>query len=308
LIRLLIAAILLLLGASAACAAVSCTVQVADLNFGTIDTLGPTGATTSTDVTIDCSGSSANKVTLCGNIGAGTGGASGGLREMPGSPALDFGLYTSPGTSQPWGSTSTPALGAPYQIPLPVTDGNAGGTVQLHGLIPTGQGTVAAGSYSSEFSSADVDFKYADGDLDCSNPAGALDASDDFTVLATVPANCLLVTHDLDFGTHGLIGSEIDAETNMDITCTPSTSYTISIDGGGSGDPDNRLMHSGADSVRYGLYSDAQRTAVWGTDPGTTVSGTGTGSQDQPMVYGRIPPQTAAPGHYSDTVVVTISY
>ena len=123
-----------------------------------------------------------------------------------------------------------------------------------------------------------------------------------------MPANCLLQTNDLDFGTHGLIGTRIDAETNMDITCTPSTSYTISIDGGGAGDPTQRVMHSGGNTVRYDLYSNPGRTAPWGTDAGSVVAGTGTGTEQGQTVYGSIPPQAAAPGHYTDTVVVTISY
>jgi spore coat protein U-like protein len=308
-LRILIAAILLLLSVSAANAAL-CTVNIGTLDFGSIDTLGGSPSTSSTDVSIDCDGITPGTPTmaLCANIGAGGGGESGGLRRMTGG-ALGFGLYASSGTSAPWGSTSSD-LGNPNRIELTVNgeSNSASGTVQLYGLIPTGQGAVPAGSYSAAFSSADVDFKYSEGALDCSAPTGADDAHADFSVTAMIPANCLLVTHDLDFGTTGLIGNRIDAETNLDITCTPDTAYTISIDGGGSHDPENRVMHSGSDTVRYGLYSDSQRSAVWGTDAGSTVSGEGTGSEDQQPVYGSIPPQSAAPGRYTDTVVVTISY
>ncbi|WP_409528142.1 spore coat protein U domain-containing protein [Rhizobium sp.] len=39
------------------------------------------------------------------------------------------------------------------------------------------------------------------------------------------------------------------------------------------------------------------------------VTGTGTGSPQTLTVYGRVPAQnTPAPGTYSDTVVVTVSY
>ncbi len=82
----------------------------------------------------------------------------------------------------------------------------------------------------------------------------------------------------------------------------------VAIDGGGAHDPDNRLLRSGSNTVRYGLYSDPTRSAPWGTDAGSTVDYTGTGGQQQLGVYGRIPPQPAAPGAYSDTVVVTITY
>jgi len=139
-------------------------------------------------------------------------------------------------------------------------------------------------------------------------PAGAADAYASFSVSASIAANCLLETADLDFGTAGIIGSDIDADTDIDITCTPGTGYDIAIDGGGAGDPDHREMRSGSDTVGYGLYSDTARHDHWGTSPASTVSGSGSGRQQQLGVYGRIPPQHAVSGHYADTVVVTITY
>lgn len=307
-LRTVIAAMLLVLSVSAARAALICNIDDVVLDFGAVDTLGSTAPNTSANILVHCSGATESTITLCANIGAGTGGASGGLREMSGSPPLKFGLYASAGTSIPWGSTDTTGLGSPQRIELATTDGSANGSVTIYGVIPTGQGAVASGPYSTDLSN-DVDFKYAEGTgLDCSAPGGALDTSANFTVAASVPENCLLETHDLDFGTTGLIGTAIDADTNMDITCTPGTAYTISIDGGSSGDPENRLMHSGANTVRYGLYSNAQRSTTWGTDAQSVVSGTGTGAGIQQGVYGRIPPQSAAAGQYTDTVVVMVSY
>jgi spore coat protein U-like protein len=66
---------------------------------------------------------------------------------------------------------------------------------------------------------------------------------------------------------------------------------------------------SGA-TVTYTLYSNAGRTTV-SDDIGTggAVSGTGSGSTQSLTAYGRIPLQTTpAPGTYSDTIVVTVSY
>jgi spore coat protein U-like protein len=68
-------------------------------------------------------------------------------------------------------------------------------------------------------------------------------------------------------------------------------------------------MHAGpGKTVDYGLYSDPGRALPWGTDEDSIVPGTGNGVEDAYPVYGRIPPQAAAPGSYSDTVVVTITY
>jgi spore coat protein U-like protein len=62
--------------------------------------------------------------------------------------------------------------------------------------------------------------------------------------------------------------------------------------------------------VGYQLYSNAARTAVWGTTIGTdTVAGTGNGNAQALTVYGRVPPQTTPPAAvYNDTVNVTVTY
>lgn len=306
-LRLLLAAMLLMFPASVAQAAV-CTVHVGDLEFATIDTLGGSAASTNTDISISCDGigPGTDTITLCGNIGAGSGGASGGLRQSTaGTDTLSFALYASAGTSTPWGSMSTPELGDPYRIALPVSGDSASATAHLYAVVPAGQSGTPTGDYTASFGSSDVDFKYAEGDLDCSSPVGAADAPASFIMHANVSANCLLQTHDLDFGTAGIIGSNIDAATTLDVTCTPGTGYSISIDGGSSGDPDHRLLHDGTKTVGYGLFADAQHTDVWGAD---TVSDEGTGATQHAPVYGRVPPQAAAPGSYTDTVVVTIAY
>ena len=308
-LRLLLATIILLLSASFAQAAL-CTVHVSDLDFGPVDAIGNTPVTASTDVFISCDGITpgTDTITVCGNIGAGGGGDDAGLRQtLSGGDALGFALET-PSGGVAWGSTSRPDLGAPYRIDVPVSGTDATLTIQLKGRVPAGQASAPVGNYRSDFSSADSVFTYAEGDLDCAAPVGGADAPAPFAVTASIVANCLLETADLDFGTAGIILHNIDADTDLDVTCTPGTGYSIAIDGGGAHDPDNRVLRSGSNTVGYGLYSNPSRTAPWGTAPGTVVDGNGNGAAQQLGVYGRIPPQPAAPGAYTDTVVVTITY
>lgn len=308
-LRILIATILLMLSCSLAHAA-TCTVQVGDLDFGAVDAIGNSAAISTSDVDINCSGVTpgATEITVCANLGAGSGGEAGGVRQsIAGGGSLGFALYASSGTGTPWGSASAPDLGDPRKITVPVTGDAASRTVTLHGIVPAGQSAVPVGDYQSQFSSTDALFTYSESDFDCSGSGGS-DAFASFTVSASITANCLLETADLDFGTHGIIGSNIDADTDIGITCTPGTGYDITIDGGGSNDPDHREMRSGSDTVNYGLYSDAARHDPWGTSQAGTVSGSGSGAQQRLGVYGRIPPQAAVAGHYTDTVVVTISY
>jgi spore coat protein U-like protein len=62
--------------------------------------------------------------------------------------------------------------------------------------------------------------------------------------------------------------------------------------------------------VNYSLYSDSARNNVWGTTIGSnTVAATGNGAAQSYTVFGRIPAQTTpAPGAYTDTVTVTVTY
>ena len=71
-----------------------------------------------------------------------------------------------------------------------------------------------------------------------------------------------------------------------------------------------RKLTSGSATLDYLLFSDSGRTANWGNTVGTdTVAKTGNGSAQSTTVYGRIPAQTSpAPGAYSDTVTVTVTF
>ena len=309
-LRLVLTTLFLLFSVSLAQAAV-CTVHIGDLDFGHVDAIGNSEAPASADVVIGCDDITAGTttITMCGNLGAGGGGETGGIRQsFSGSDALGFVLYTAGGTTVPWGSTSTPELGTPFEIDIPVSGSTADLTTRLNGAVPAGQQSTPVGDYRANFSLSDAVFTYAEGNLDCSAPAGGTDALAPFAVTASIVDNCLLETSNLDFGTAGIIGDYIDADTSLSLTCTPGTHYDISIDGGASGDPTHRLLHAGTDTVTYGLYSNPGHSINWGIAAGQTVSGSGSGAEEQYPVYGRIPPQPAAAGAYADTVVVTITY
>ncbi len=307
-LRILLMTILFLLSASAVHAAALCTVDIGDIDFDEVDAIGNTETTSSSEITIQCEGASESKITVCGHIGAGDGGSAGNYRlARSGQDELAFGFYTQETGGTAWGSDSTPELGAPNRFLLDVNDGSATGYGTLYARIPPGQTDAPVGTYHAGFTAADVTFAYEEGDHDCSTVGGAV-ASADFSVDAGIVANCRLETNDLSFGTTGRIGENIDAETELELICTAGTGYGIAIDGGGSGDPANRRLVAGENSVRYDLYSNAGRTARWGMDEGDMVTGDGDGETHPYTVYGRIPPQPAASGAYTDTVVVTLFY
>jgi spore coat protein U-like protein len=295
-------------------AAATCSASVEPLSFGNVDTLAGSSADGVAQISISCDGvtATATTVTVCGNFGAGSGGAAGGMRRMlSGGQVLDYQLYGDSGRSASWGAYDAPSVGQPQSIQLPASDGTANGDVTLYGAIATGQAAAATGTYISTFSGADASFYYAEGStLNCAAPTAGTLTQAAFTVDAAVAANCLIVVDDIDFGIQGIIDREVTAAGGIDVTCTPGTAYAITMDGGSTGatNPEQRLMRSGADTIAYGLYSDPGHALPWGATAASQVEGTGDGSLQSIAVYGRVGPQPAATGQYSDTVVVTITY
>ncbi|MFD2239270.1 Csu type fimbrial protein [Aureimonas populi] len=308
----LLAPLLLLLCGPARAA--SCNVSVESLNFGAVDTLYGQAVDTAGTVAVDCDqvSDSATSVTVCVHIGAGSGGAGNGQRHMrtASGAALAYQIYADPAHSVGWGSSDNSALGRPQAVVMPAANGRASGRMTLYARAFAGQPNAVAGAYGSSFSGLDAFYLAAEGDsLDCLATFGSSFPLT-FEARAVVPENCLVETSDIAFGHHGLIESPIDAVGGIGITCTLGTPYTVSLSGGlsGASDPERRIMRSGANEVRYGIYQDAGRSQPWGDAAGTLATGTGTGQRVSAPVYGRVPPQRAAPGTYTDTLSVTITY
>jgi len=139
-------------------------------------------------------------------------------------------------------------------------------------------------------------------------------ANDTFAVTAEVIDACDITANDLSFGNYSAIsGSNVDATSTLDVTCTTSTSYVIALNVGttSGGAFTGRLMTDGSNTLDYNLYTSTARTSVWGDGTGATltVSGTGNGSLQSLTVYGRVPASQNVPvGSYADTVTATISF
>ena len=143
--------------------------------------------------------------------------------------------------------------------------------------------------------------------------AQAATATTTFTVQMTIAASCIINSAStLNFGTSGVIAANVDQTSTLQVQCTNTTPYSISLDPGtGSGATvAARKMTNGANTITYSLYQDAGRTTVWGNTIGTnTVAGTGNGASQSYTVYGRVPPQTTpAAALYTDTITVTVTY
>jgi spore coat protein U-like protein len=144
--------------------------------------------------------------------------------------------------------------------------------------------------------------------------AQAATAQSSFQVQMTVLASCAVnSTTTLDFGSTALLSSSIDQSSSVELQCSQTTPYNVGLNAGtttGGTVATRKLTAGGAQTINYTLYRDAARTQVWGNTVGTdTLSGTGTGAAQTFAVYGRVPSQTTpAPGAYTDTVTVTVTY
>jgi spore coat protein U-like protein len=145
------------------------------------------------------------------------------------------------------------------------------------------------------------------------NSLSAATATSTMTVQMTITATCTVNSAtSLNFGTQGVLSTNVDQTSTIQVTCTNTTPYNIGLDAGtGTGATvATRKMTSGANTVNYTLYSNSGRTTVWGNTVGTdTQAATGNGSAQSYTVYGRVPSQAApAPGTYSDTITITVTY
>ena len=296
----------------------SCNFSISALNFGTINLSANTPFTSTTTYSASCTGTANTTVRTCPNIDVGSGGSTTGNPRflLNGGTQLNFNLYQDASYTSVWGSNLWGFAGS---YPSPTVDvalngsGSGSASMTMYGRVWAGQQTLAAGTYSSTFSGsqASVAYDYATNGT-CSTIGSSHATSAAFTVSATNATVCSVSVAPLNFPQAGVLQSTITGTTTITLTCTNSAAYTVALDGGLSAatDPTQRKMSLSAAQITYGLYQDAARTQPWGDSAGTnTAAGIGSGLAQNLTVYGRVPAQTTpAPGTYSDTVVVTVTY
>jgi spore coat protein U-like protein len=150
--------------------------------------------------------------------------------------------------------------------------------------------------------------------------ANAGTATSSFQVTATVLSTCSATASAVAFPNYTPGGGVVTANGTISVKCTNTSPYTVALNAGSStGDAfTQRLMTlaAGTATLQYNLYTTAGFATVFGDGTGTTakVPGTGAGlaTAVNTTVYGQLldsaANQAAAPGNYSDTITVTISY
>jgi spore coat protein U-like protein len=129
---------------------------------------------------------------------------------------------------------------------------------------------------------------------------------------SAAPQSTFLVASDLAFGAYDPLSAvPLDSTATIRYRCPPGQITRITLDAGASGSFAWRELRSGSEVLRYNLYLDAARTAVWGDGTGGSSSGPGqtstTGGVTTAWVFARVPAsQDVSAGVYSDLIRVTI--
>jgi spore coat protein U-like protein len=132
-------------------------------------------------------------------------------------------------------------------------------------------------------------------------------------VSATVIESCSIsAVSELAFGELSVGTLPADATSSFNVTCTPTTEYSIGLNEGlyGTSTTTRKLGASSTAALSYQLYQDADWASPWGDDAATSKSGLGgVGLAVTHTIYGKIPDQTwPDPGAYTDTVTITVTF
>jgi spore coat protein U-like protein len=303
---------------SAPAQAQSCSFTITNIAFGNVDVTTNTTYDTTGTMNISCTnGTRRGTVRVCPNLLDGTGNST-SLNPrfmLSGANQLNYNLYQDAARTTVWGSYPAGLFTSPT-IDITLNNSGAGSaSATIYGRVLAAQQTKVAGSYTSSYSgTGEMSLAYANftGSQTCASIGTTNQKSTTFSVTATNVTQCSVSANPVNFGSQGLLNADVDATGTVSLTCTNGAPYTVSLGGGNSGatNPTLRKLASGANQTTYGLYRDAARTQPWGSTSGTnTQAGTGSGLAQNYTVYGRVPVQTTpAPGAYSDSVVVTVTY
>lgn len=148
-----------------------------------------------------------------------------------------------------------------------------------------------------------------------------------FMVSVIVDSDCVIVNANaLNFGhigarlgsSSGLPFLRTEQVTRLNVTCSKNTRYTLYMDQGSvaGSTVDARLMAGSSagngDRLQYQLYTDPTHSILWGdgsSASSNSVGGTGTGTPQTYIVYGRILDQSMpTPDLYSSIITASLTF
>lgn len=124
-----------------------------------------------------------------------------------------------------------------------------------------------------------------------------------------LPADCTVSAQSVLFGNYDVFSTQpLDGAGTINVSCSPSASYSLSLSIGG-GSYSQREMAGSGDLLFYNLYTAASRTVVWGDGSAGTATVGGSGANVNYTIYGRIPAQqNLKTGSYGDSIIVTVTF
>lgn len=136
-------------------------------------------------------------------------------------------------------------------------------------------------------------------------------ANSTLNVRVLVQSGCTLSSSTLDFGTYSSgQAADLNGFTQIAFSSCPQGRLRFELDGGANGTAGGRRLADGRGSfLSYALYRDSARTLPFGQGSDARAVTLPTPGSGRVSVYGRIPGnQLVAPGTYTDTVVVVLTF
>ncbi len=303
----------LLIDAARAGASCYFSPKLVTLSFGKLGVSNLQGATTAGPFAERClQGLQTEFVGVCAKFGKGGSGSGELNRTMKDGVgnSIAYGLYHDPQMTIPWlGESETVFLSAPYDK---MSGASVQGTLYAKILSPTAN--LPAGDYRDDIAGAAIvagETGYDGVSNVCLSGQPPSDAPL-LTVGVTLQASCMISATAMVFPGAVSPALPVGAVSTLTVACTKDTPYEVGLSAGmGAGATATARRMTGPEgrTVVYSLYRDAAHTLPWGEDAGLKLLGVGAGVPQMVTVYGLAPPQTMpAPGLYTDTINVTVTY
>ena len=308
--------LLVLFGVVTRADAQTCNFNFQEAVFGQTDITGSASTDTTGGLKVSCNGDPDGQVLVCASLGAGNGetviGTGRKMNNKSLSSQLLYNIYSDSSRTTVWGDALQGGSVPDILVPL---DSKGSGSIArtYYARIPSPQSDASVGDYSVSLTGNDVAIRYGylPVGVTCATANLSQTASTAFNLFASVEPRCSLSGTDMNFGLLMSLSTPATATAQLNVRCTKSVSYQISMNGGESNatDPTQRWL-GGTSGISYGLYQDSNHSTPWGSDVGQMKKGVATGLAEVHTVYGRTNPSNRllAAGDYTDKVIVTLTY
>jgi spore coat protein U-like protein len=279
------------------------------LNFGTITGVPTPQIDVAATIQVQCAAFFVGTIRTCISIPNGDESAGARLMKLSTGESVRFQLYKDAARTQPLGAYGE--TNAPLTVDVPVLFfGTA--TATIYGRVFANQDDRPAGDYAKLVTPIQGRER-AGTATPCESIGGTPEAAPALSAILSIDPMCSVSADPVNFGSFSNLSVNRDASTNLRLKCTLKAPYQISLNGGSTtGTVANRRMGQAGNpaSIGYQLYSDINRSQVWGNTTANWVPGTGTGASQPYTIYGRVPPQAmpGVTGTFEDTVTVTVAY